>query len=576
MPAIEPLLDLVPASADFFMVSRAPLDFVDGFGGIVLGGKTAWSRALDAVADSARPGADAGMRKVLDEFDVIRTTLTTTGLHLEKGVVITGTSAGTDNSVLVVAADDVETVPKILLTFDPTPEGDPMRCKALPDHAGWVACAANSTALADYQAGSKGTVLASDLSAALGSGAMASLNVAAKIPDKDNGPFTMAMHTHDGVLQMDLAAPAFAAYGEVDAPGPAPALAMVAPGGSFLWARYDIDAALRKSKTEVPAMAAGMVRALSGEILVSSVGSLPGLALLVGLTDPTPIAGLIPMAGLAKDKVPKALPDGSKLSFAIEEADDGAGGKIQVLRLTVDPVGELAAVRDQLGWKSEVVAFVTKQFFAIGVGSSVALIPEVVKASTTGASEATLAALPARLAADLGAGQASFVIHVELDGLHGPGVREAFAAALAKLPAGAVPADVALDAAYAGMSPLSSVSIWTSGGASGVVVHTALRAFGDTSSDEGKAAASARVDVTTAKRDAATAYGELVTAYPSSPRLAAYRARAGQGETSGAAGMAAVVGVLSAVAIPAFTRYVEKSETKAVPPTVAPAAPPAP
>lgn len=570
MPAIEPLLDLVASSSDVFVVTRAPLDFVDGLGGIVLGGKTAWTRVLDAVADPARPGGDAGIRKLLNEFDALRTTLVSTGLHLDKGIVVSGRSGG-GQAVLVLAADDVETLPKILLTFDPTPDGDPMRCKALPDHAGWVACGTHSGALEEYQPGKGGAALAASLTADLGANAMTSLNLVARAP-VEGTPGTMAMHTTGGVLQADFVGAPLAAFAEIDAPGPATALSLIAPGGSFLWVRYDVEAALRKAK-EVPAMAAGMVRALSGEVLISGVAGVPGIAMLVGLNDPTPIAGLIPMASLAKDKLPKTLPDGSAMAFTVEEADDGSGGKIQVARLTIDPVGEMAAIRDQLGWKTEVVAFVTKQFFAIGLGTSTALIPEVAKASATGASEALLAGLPAGLASDLTEGKASFVMHWELDGLHAPGVREQFSAALATLPVGSVPAGVVLDAAYAAAAPLSSISTWSSSGASGVVVHVAFRGFGDTSSDEGKAAATARVDVASAKRDAATAYGALVTAYPSSPRLAAYRARAGQGTTGAATEAAAVAGVLSAIAIPAIVKYRAAS---AKPPIATPAPAPAP
>jgi hypothetical protein len=565
MPAIEPLLDLVPASADLFVVSRAPLDFVDGFGGVVLGGKTAWSRLLDALADPASPGADAGMRKVLDEFDMIRTTLTTTGLHLDKGLVVAGDSSGRSKGVLIVAADDVETVPKILATFDPKPEGDPMTCKSIGDFAGWVACATDAQALADYAPGKGGAALASTVGDTLGTSAMASINVAARFPN-EGSTMTMGLHTHSGVLQMDVAGPKLAELAELDAPGPASALAVVAPGGSFMWMRLDVEAALAKSKKQVPAMAAGMVRALSGEILVSSVAGVPGFALLFGLVDPTPIAGLIPMAALAKDQVPKSLPDGTKLAMTLEDAADGSGGKVQLLRLALEPTGELAAIREQLGWKSEVLAFVTKQFAAISLGAPTEIVAEVAKASTSGASEALLAALPAGLGADLSAGRASIAVHWELDELHAPGVREQFAALAGKLPAGKVPAEVAVDAAYAAASPLSSISMWASSGASGPVVHMAFRGFGDTSSDEGKAAATARLDVATGKRDAATAYGELVTAYPGSSRITAYRARAGEGGKDAATGVAAVAGALAAIAIQSFSKYTTTVSTKVVPP----------
>ena len=59
-----------------------------------------------------------------------------------------------------------------------------------------------------------------------------------------------------------------------------------------------------------------------------------------------------------------------------------------------------------------------------------------------------------------------------------------------------------------------------------------------------------------------TAYGALVTAYPDSSRIASYRARAGMTEGGGTTG-AAMVGMLTAIAVPAFQQYIARSKAAA-------------
>lgn len=554
---LDPLLDLVSTGADTYVVIRAPGDFIDGFAGIVLGGKDVWSRILDAMRDPSKPDADAGMRKLLVEFDVVQTALTTSGLHLERGMTIS--SKGDTKGVTVLAADDPESLPRLIRTLSAKPDEVDMKCKPVPDIAGFVACSEDAAALAAYAPGKAAATLRGELTAKLGAAGAEASNVLAAF-GSDTGPVAMSIRTSDGVLQVDVRASGIEPFVELDAPGPAAALSLVEPGGSFGWTRLDPKALVGKAGG-APAMVGTMIGALSGEVLLASIGATPGLVTLVGLSDPTPIAGLIPMAALAKDSVPKELPDGSKLAIVIESADDGSGGTLQVLRAKIEPSSELATIQKQLGLEPEVTAFVTKQWAAIGLGTGTAVIPDVARASASEPSAALLASLPAGLAADLRDGRASLVMHLELDGLHAPGVREQLATAVAGAAgpdAKVSPADV-VGATFAAFAPLSSVSVWSSTAAEGTVFHVALRGFGDAITPEGKAAQQARFDVQTGRADAAAAYGGLVTAYPASPRLAAYRVRAGQ-FTGAAPGAVAVVGVLAAIAIPAFKKYIDRSK----------------
>jgi len=268
------------------------------------------------------------------------------------------------------------------------------------------------------------------------------------------------------------------------------------------------------------------------------------------------------MAALAKDGLPKSLPDGTAMSIAVEDVDDGAGGKLQALRTKFEPSGELAQIRDALGIQAEVTAFVTKQWAAIAIGTGTAIVPDVVRATASAPTPALLAALPAALARDLGEGKASSATHIELDAVHAPQVRAEIVKALGS----AVPADTLtaaewVDVAFAVLSPLSSVSFWTAGERAQPTIRIALRGFGDTSTPEGRAAQAARVEVDAKRSDAATAYGALVTSYADSPRLAAYHARAGTGADH--RGAAAMIGVLAGIAVPAFQKYIERSKAAA-------------
>jgi hypothetical protein len=569
--ALDPLLDLVGKDAKTWFVIRAPQDFVTGHASVVTGSKSQFERLLDAMKDESKgPDADAGMRKLFVEFDVVQTALASSGLHLDKGIAVTTVSPG--NSVTVIAADDVDAWPKIERALNAKPDEVKTKCKPLTEAPGFFACADDEAVLAAFVPARSAATLRTTMTNQLGAETLDASNVLVHA-NGDDGLTTAAVRTSGGTLQVDIRAPGVEPYLEVDAPGPASALAVVKPGGSFAWMRLDV-AAIAKKSAGAPAMATNMITALSGEILLAGIGASPGAVMLIGLSDPTPIQGLIPMASLMKDKVPKSLPDGSKLEMIVESTDDGAGGTLQVLRLKVEPSAELAKIRDQLGLASELTAFVTSKWAAIGLGTGTAAIPEVARATAGEPSAELLAALPAGFATDLKGGRTSMAWHLELDGLQAPGVREQLATALAS----AVPADSKLsatdvaDVVFAMLSPMSSWSFWTSSATDGgVVFHFAVRAFGDEESDEGRAAKQARLDVTAKSKDAAAAYGALVATYPTSARLAAYHARAGTGSAGAATGVAAMAGVMAALAVPAFKKYIERSKSEASAPAVPPA-----
>ncbi len=549
---LDPLLDLVPAGATTFFVVRAPYDFIDGFAGIVLGQESLWTKLLDARKDPANPGADAGMRKLLVEFATVKTAISTSGVHLERGVAVGG-----DPAIFVFAADDVEAVPKLQRALTTKPEDVKTTCKAVPDVAGFVACSEDAAAVAAYAPGKSAAALRTTLTGL----AIEDANVVGAA-SPSGATTTFAVATPAGVLQIDVRpSKGVEELAKVAAPGAATALALVKPGNSFSWGRVDAEFLATQAAT-APAMLGNALRGLTGEFLVASIGATPGLVVLAGLSDPTPLAGLVPMAALAKDSIPKTLPDGTPMSLVVEEVDDGAGGKLQAVRTKFEPKGELEQMRAQLGIQAEVTAFVTKQWAAVAVGTGPAVVPDVVKATASAPTPELLAALPPALAKDLGDASVSGATHLELDAMHAPKVREELAKALA---AADTPAELTkdewLDLGYAVFSPLSSISVWAAGDRAQPTIRIALRGFGDTATDEGRAAQAARIEVAAKRADAATAYGALATGHPSSPRVSAYLARAGQGDPGG--GAVAVVGVLAAIAIPAFQKYIQRSKEAA-------------
>jgi len=566
---LDPLLELVPTDAKSFVVVRDPGEIVDGFGWLIAEQKSLWTRVLDATRDPAKPDADAGIRRVLTEYELVQSALAAGGVHLDRGMIVIEDAQ--DRDVTVVAADDAEAVPKLLRTLSLHPDEVKTTCKTL-EVAGMVACSDDAAAVTAFAPGKDAKGMRSKLEAELDADDVAHGNVVAHVPAKD-GTMAFAVMTAPGVVQVDFKPPGMAEFAAIDAAGPAQMLSLVPAGSSFSWFRFDGGAVVSRA-SGAPGMAMNMLKALSGEVLMASPGSKAGFATIVGITDKTPIAGLIPMAGLAADQIPP-LPDGTKVKLVVEDVDDGAGGKVQALRATAEGSASLSKLREQVGFEPELTAFVTSQFAAIAVGTGPSIIGELAKSELAGPSPALLAELPPGLAKALTDQTTSMVVHAEFDGMFGPTVREQLAAAMATVPmppdSKIAPAD-ALDIALLAGSPLSSLSVWNTSSGSDVVFHVAVRAFGDPASEEGRAAQAARLDVVAGRKDAATAYGSLVSTYPSSSRIEAYRARAGQAGAGGAMTGGALAGVMAAIAIPAFATYMARAKKVEAPaiPTQAP------
>ncbi len=555
---LDPLLDLLPAKPEGYAVVRDPMQFIDGFAWLIGGQQLVWTAILDRVRDPAKPEEDVALRKLLLEFDAIRTALVSSGLHLDRGIAFAKVSGQT---FAVLSADDPEMLPKLLRSLSPKPDEVTMQCTAVPRAAGFIVCGGDAKTVSTYAPAFDAKTLRANAIAKLDAESVARANLLT-LSNDDDDDVAFAIMTAPGVMQTDVRIPEADKLAALRTSGAASLLGALTPGHSFAWLRADVDT-LAKS-ADGPEMVRTIVRALSGEVLMASPGTAPGITLLFGLTDPTPVAGLIPMASLAKDSL-KALPDGTTLDLKVEEVDDGKGGKLQTLRVRAGGSGEAVKLAAQGGLPPEVTAFVTKELAAISVGSGAEIVPLIVGGSTGGPSKELLAELPAGLAKALEQGKTWAVMHVEFDALHAPGLREALIAAMPPESVGATDElKFGIDATLALMSPLSSMSMWGTDTGDGKMVHVALRSFGDPVSAEGKAAQAARLAVLAKTRDAATAYGALASAYPDSRRLTAYRARSGQTGLDGAKSGASVMGVLAAIAVPAMSKYVQRSKAAAL------------
>lgn len=87
-----------------------------------------------------------------------------------------------------------------------------------------------------------------------------------------------------------------------------------------------------------------------------------------------------------------------------------------------------------------------------------------------------------------------------------------------------------------------------------------MQAFSDPSTDAGKAAQVVIGDVAKGSKPAPL-YGVLADRFADSPRARSYRIRAGRapGAEAASLGGVALVGMVAAVAIPAFVKYMKRS-----------------
>jgi hypothetical protein len=328
-------------------------------------------------------------------------------------------------------------------------------------------------------------------------------------------------------------------------PGAADLLKFVPPGTGFVWMKLDMDELKKKNPNmqDVPPMLAGPVAAFTGEVLFGGSSDPAALQARFGFTDTSTLAALAELAsGFLCPMVPKKIPDlpGSRLACDSKQLTFEAE-KTKALHFSASGIPQAKTLADQFGLSLDAWMFAAEGTLAAVVGTDQ---KGVTRVRAPGAVDATLAALPPALGSALRDGEVGFVMHVPVDSLQSPALGKLLDDSLKSLP-GYSPALARTALGIVG--PLSSMTMWVSehGGAS--VIHFGVQTIGHTGDEEGKAALAAA-----ASADPGKAFAELATRYPSSPRLAAYQARAGQGGAGAIVGSSAPALLLAAGAFSAF------------------------
>ncbi|MBC8073544.1 MAG: hypothetical protein IAG13_34805, partial [Deltaproteobacteria bacterium] len=319
---------------------------------------------------------------------------------------------------------------------------------------------------------------------------------------------------------------------------------------------------LADAKKQAPAPFGAAVGSATGELLFTWVEQ-AGLATLIGVTDANAVTGLLPLVALAKDQIPKQLPDGSELTVDVREVDDGSGKPRSTLLAKVKPSAELEKSIAAMGVAPEAVVFASGGYAAAVLGGGEASIPTIAQHTGIGPTPSMLAGLPAGLQRALKADAAEAILHFSIDGLQSAQVRQALTDVAKLQPGVDAEASQAIAMMLDVFAPLSSVSMWLTRDAGVHTVHLAVRGFDDYATEEGRAARAAMLAAGNGG-DASAAYGELSTQYAGSPRAASYDLRAGKGASVGQTTSSAFLGgIIAAIAIPAFMKYTERAKAAA-------------
>ena len=470
---LDPLLDLVPAGAKQFLVTRDPNEVLDEVTRTIAAMRPSLLRAFELDDD-----ADADVARVVKDFESVRGKIATSGIDFDRGMVIV--DGETESDVFVFAATDPEALNKLQVALGFKP--DPMKCQALADVAGYVACAEKDDgALAKYVPAKAAAARRAELGKELAGVDLEHANMLGRFEnDKTGGFWTIAISTVPSLVQVHVATKLADDFETFATPGPAPALALAPVGSSFVWGRFATAFVTEKAKSG-PAMFGAVAATLTGEYFVGSLAAPNAIVAIAGVTDAGPTASLVPMFGLVQDQVPKTLPDGTALAMKVDSVDAGTGTNVQALHAS--GTGKHADLFTKAGLAPEGVAFAAGKYAAIVLGAGTSAVAPLAKFDAAAAETPVVSTLPAELATSLQGGTASLAVHLELDGLQNPALRDIIEQLLAELPAskpGTPAPKELLDVALGMFAPFSSASLWITGDGPSVV-HVALRSYDEAS-----------------------------------------------------------------------------------------------
>ncbi|WP_434417566.1 hypothetical protein [Nannocystis pusilla] len=550
--SVDELLGLVHDGASSYVVFKAP----DALLSLAETAASTFEQPLTTLVGATSPDQ---LSRLTESFALFKhgvadakDALAKSGTDLARGIVVTSTSLSGDDTVITFSASSAEAA-KGLLAALKIPDAATTECLATAGRPGYVTCAKDQPTLAAYKPGD-GKAARTRLNTALPAVAIDDLALFGYVTD---GNVHFGLDKPAGGATLHISAPPDAKEMVTTlAPGQADLLKFAPAGTGFLWMKLDLDELKKKGLNEVPPPFSATVGAFTGEVLFGGSADPAALQARFGFSDTSSLAPLADLAvafgGSMIHNKPIPNVPGSKVSFKAENVSVGAD-KVKALHFGASGVPQAKALADQLGLSLDAWVFPAEGTLAAVVGADATKVG-LVKAAAS--SEATIAALPPALAASLRAGEVGFVTHVPLDGLQSPALLKLLDGALASLPGySSSTARSALNV----LAPLSSTTMWISEHQNAGVIHFAVQTIGNTTDEEGKAALAAA-----ASPDPAKAFTDLAAKYPSSPRIAAYQTRAGQGGAGALVGGSAPALLLAAGGMAAFFR-----PTTDAPPVVA-------
>lgn len=517
---LDPMLDLVPADADTFIIIRDLGAFVEGTLGYLEASKASLGLLASEIEKTDPADADE-LRENLDKVVAFEKALTASGIDLSAGAVIAGRHDDDGHSIVLYGSAKADALPTLLTTVGAT--GDvPKHCTLVASAAGYAVCSKVDTK--GYAPGSKAASLRKMLESELPGVDLNRANIVAHFTDDEGNKIPIAVETGQGMAHIAFAVPQTRKQlGKYLQASRGAGLGLIGAGQPFLWAqgsKAEIEAAGEKA----PAMAQNMVKTLTGEVIIGGIEGAKGFATLIGLTDPAPAAGLVALASLGLGEVPKELPDGTKIEATVKTVR-GA----QAVHVKFEG-GKQAKFLKEMDYASEVFAFAAGHYAAATVGATEDVVEKVSTYKGSGPSATMLAALPAPLATALEAGEPAFAMYVPFDALQAASASRIFEAISGELPAGEFsktnPKKI-MQLSMDLLAPLSSTSVWISHLDEGPVFHAVVQGFAEAGTAEGRAAFGAIAAVGSGA-DRTSTYAALARKYPASPRVSSYKSRAGE------------------------------------------------
>jgi hypothetical protein len=552
--SLDALLDMVPAEGDTYLVIRDLQPLVARgreIEGVVSGPLTGLTKAFAGVDENVDESGMAALGKTLQEM---LAGIDAAGLKLDQG--------------LVLASISLEGMPALIEAFGAAGEDSKTmpaeNCAPLPGKSGWFGCSeGGKTIVEKYKAGGAAAKHRAALVAALPGTDLDSANAAFSTDDGVEEAHA-ALSTNPGLWHLSVSLPPEQL--SLFKKGDAKALRSAEPGDSFVWATLDLSDLPQQL---IPPQMTELVASLDGEAYLgidhAAEGDEVGVMLQVGLSDPGPARGGLAFAATQLEGLPTAVPGApdTKLVWGTEIVTHGEE-KLALLTLKGEG-GSAKTFSTALDLPPQGTAFGTQDYLTVVAGEDKSVIPAHLAQTGSGASTELLRSLPAPLAQAIIAKEASAIYHFEADGLQVPFDDEVLEYGLVGVPEDKRPPADVLRPLYAFLAPYSSLSVWLSHLESSPQVHIALRDFSHDADAEGKAAAAALARVA-AGEDGLAVYGELADARSTSPRAAAYAARAGRSDRTNSAMGLMTTGVLVNLLTSAVANYQMQSAMQQMPP----------